>query len=328
MSFPQPPFFSPLRKLPSIFNGLVNANYGDTGISTFARLINRNYGAISASTGLNAKVLAYWAFEEFVNREYSSGNFANYIVDEVGDPNLSRALRLGYDGLDAPLFSAGLVGNTGEQLEDYGVEGIIQTYYAPSNPVFVDPVANTFDFVGIAFWIKLPDINARYLDPNSSYFLPADDDNLEGHETIGIFTSSAIFNINGAYWKIITRDPVDPVNEDYTPTVYDLYMVFDLRLGNTTIESNISSPEQWNLVTMEIDKALGTASIRINLEAKQTISYTPTYNNPNATPIRTFSINYQGIHRIDEAFVYSESLTGLDVAAIYNSGAGRTYPLP
>lgn len=128
MSFPQLPFFSPLRLLPPSSATLVSANYAVLDNTTFARLVNRNYGAIASSSSLNDKILAYWNFQE----KNLDGDFENQV--NIAD------LPLAANGND---IVAGIIGN--------GLYGNGNNYGSNTDTRLDPQIAR---FLGVGGWVN------------------------------------------------------------------------------------------------------------------------------------------------------------------------------
>ena len=91
-----------------------------------------------------------------------------------------------------------------------------------------------------------------------------------------------------------------------------------LQVNSIDISDEVTM-DQWNLIICEIDQTLGDFTIQVNNNSKVTGTIDPpTFG--YAMPLVITS------ELIDELFFFSESLTTGDIAEIYNSGTGHTYP--
>jgi hypothetical protein len=188
-------------------------------------------------------------------------------------------------------YSSGLVGNAEGSGND-----------SPTDPSFHDPTTtdpelNGFDFIGVASWIRI-EVNPLDLSPNTTY------------------TSDFIDTRRYKVRVILeTADPVDLATTTIDFAFGDAISIF---------AGFADSIDTWNLLTGEIDITLGTYSLRLNDNAKVTLAYTSNGLSQLGFSLRSQTNDFST--KIDESFIYNAPLSTDDVAEIYNSGAGTTYP--
>lgn len=268
MSFPQLPFFSPLRLLPPSSAALVSANYATLTNTTFARLVNRNYGEISGVAP--SSLLAYWK------------------MDEVGGDTVNRADSVGsYDF--QPSFNSPS-GNTSNALLSNVTGKIGNAVYSPTiKATGISTLTNTPDVITIAFWLEVPS---------------------GGTVDLGQLIKNP-FEI-GLNFEI--QEIVDEENGNY---YFGYFYANSAYLGGVFAGS-------YYLVVLCHKKSLNTVYFEV-FGAGFPVSGSWLSLATTSQDI-VFATNELMAVAIDEVGLWSRELTAPEKAALYNGGAGVTYP--
>jgi hypothetical protein len=290
--FPQLPF-SYIDNTDFCFAKLITKNYAERDNGVFLRLLNRNYGLINnTSTNLNDKILAYWKFNAKVEREYDEfASIADFVIDEVSDPSFNLALHAD----SAFSFITGLIGNCLGNFADNRAE--LNTAYG-ANLTALNPESNGFNFIGIGVWVKT----------FVSEGLSADQEFGQQVYDFGKFNLSV---------KVFTNTPLE-----YYLSIGNNYDSGSPSIDSADLAADIAN---WNLVIVEINRAALTFSIRINTGTATTLSYTEDSTGFTSGVIGN-NTSSDILVAIDEGFAFNAPLTEDDIANIYNSGIGATYP--
>jgi hypothetical protein len=277
----------------AIFARLFSADYSTRNNSIFARLISRDYGQVAVED-LNSKIIAYWNFDAITNLEWSSGNFADFIANELNPTDVSYAL-------SPELFTTISLG-TG--LINDALIPLSRLFIEPSfngDPSIADPAVNGFDFAGFALWL------------GSTISFPDD--------WIGTTDFTICFAANMEIRGEIFE------NAGTSNLRINIYNDSNL-LGQEFIASSNDINGRWDLIIVEVDRIALTISLSINGNTATSFAYTES-GALTAFEIKsnTFNTNdsvYFGA--VDEAFIYTSPLSASNIATIYNGGAGNTYP--